>query len=88
MGECYHVARKMRTLVAVKSHETQIRDARIRAGSPENSENRFFKCSCPWLLRFLMLMWRQLGYRVLDKTPRTGQWEELWKHAGLSTRPR
>ncbi|HXE35539.1 MAG TPA: DinB family protein [Verrucomicrobiae bacterium] len=36
----------------------------------------------------ILMLARQLGYRVLDKTPHIWQWEKFWKQASLTTRPR
>ena len=36
----------------------------------------------------ILMLAHQLGYRILDKTPGIWDWEKLWKHAGLATRPR
>jgi uncharacterized damage-inducible protein DinB len=36
----------------------------------------------------ILLLAHQLGYRLLHKTPGIWHWEELWKQAGLATRPR
>jgi uncharacterized damage-inducible protein DinB len=36
----------------------------------------------------ILMLAHQLGYGLLDKTPGVWHWEKLWKHAGLTTRPR
>jgi uncharacterized damage-inducible protein DinB len=36
----------------------------------------------------IQMLAHQIGYPVLVKTPGIWQWEKLWKHAGLTTRPR